>query len=163
MHGTAERTYDESRIDAGVTNGDPIPRGAAGNFSPFNPSGIPYVDASIDFRGDHPIINFGSDLTNVANWQVNSTWAQGNHIDADLDAVSANGRYTFEFAGFKALDFGVRQGKRDIDYDAYKYLAPISPAGLCGSETQRLYFFKDSGIRDFCTEDRWRECQRPPR
>lgn len=151
VHGKAERTYEESRIDAGVTRGDPIPRGAAGAFTPFNPTGVPYVDASVDLRGDHPVIGFGTDVTNIANWQVNSTWAQGNQIDADLDAVSANGRYTFEFAGFTALDFGARQGKRDIEYAAYRYLAPISPAGMCGSETQRVYYFKDSGIRDFCT------------
>jgi iron complex outermembrane recepter protein len=151
VHGDAERTYDESRLDAGVTAGDPIPRGAAGNFSSFNPRGLPFVDATIDFRGDHPVVSFPTDVTNVENWQVNSTWGQGNQIDAGLDAISATGRLSFDWAGFNALDFGLRRGERDIEYQAYRYLAPLSPAGLCATETQRLYFFKDSGIRDFCT------------
>jgi len=33
VHLAAKRTYDESRMDAGVTSGEPIPRGAAGNFT----------------------------------------------------------------------------------------------------------------------------------
>lgn len=151
VHGDAHRQYEESRIDAGVTQGDPIPRGAAGNVGPFNPTGLPYVDVAIDLRGDHPSMDFRTDVTNPANWQINSTWAQGNEIDAGLDAIAANGRYQLKWKSFSGLSFGLRQGKRDIDYDAYKYLAPISPAGMCASESQRLYFFKDSGIRDFCT------------
>jgi TonB-dependent receptor len=90
-------------------------------------------------------------VTNPASWQINSTWAQGNEIDAGLDTLAANGRYELKWRAFSALHFGLRHGERSFDYDAYKYLAPITPAGMCASETQRLYYFKDSGIVDFCT------------
>lgn len=90
VHGDAQRTYDEARADAAVTRGDQIPR-AGGVTQWANVNGLPTVDASVDLRGTYPAVNLATDVSNPDNWQLMSTWAQGNKIEAKMDALRADG------------------------------------------------------------------------
>src|SRR5690606_13586380 len=90
VHGKSERTYDEARADAVVTRGSQITR-ADGTTQWVNANGLESVDAAIDFRGRFPQLTMLTDVSNPDNWQLMSTWAQGNRIDATLDALRADG------------------------------------------------------------------------
>lgn len=158
VHGDAKRRYEESRADSLATTGGLVPRGAPAdcaatptpaNCVPANANGLDSVGAAIDFRGDFPGVNFLTDVSDPANWQLMSTWAQGNEIEAKLNALSADGEWDADWGVVRSIQFGVRQGKRDFEYDAYRYLAPVSP-GPCADPNQALYFFKDPLIIDSC-------------
>lgn len=149
VHGKSERTYDEARADAVITRGSQITR-ADGSTQYANANGLPSVDGVIDFRGEYPTLDMITDVTNPANWQLMSTWAQGNQMEATLDALRADGIFDFEGDHLRAFKFGVRYGERDYDYRAYRYLSPVSP-GACSDPNLALYYFKDPLITDPCT------------
>ena len=149
VHGSSERTYDEARADAVITRGSQITR-ADGTTQYSNANGLANVDAIIDWRGEYPQLDMVTDVTNPDNWQLMSTWAQGNRMKATLDAVRADGIFDFEDGVVSAFKFGVRYGERDYDYRSYRYLSPVSP-GPCADSNLALYYYKDPLITDACT------------
>ncbi|HET6395359.1 MAG TPA: TonB-dependent receptor [Pseudoxanthomonas sp.] len=149
VHGKSERTYDEARADAVVTRGSQITR-ADGTTQWANANGLESVDAAIDFRGRFPQLTMLTDVSNPDNWQLMSTWAQGNRIDATLDALRADGVFEFDDGAVRSFQFGLRYGERDYEYAAYRYLSPVSP-GPCANPDRALYYFKDPLITDACT------------
>ncbi len=150
VHGKSERVYDEARADSVVTRGDPITL-PDGTVRYANLNGLERIDASIDFRGGYPHVDMITDVTNPENWQLMSTWAQGNRMEASMDVLRADGTWEFQDSGvLQSLEFGVRHGERDYDYQAYRYLSPISP-GPCADPNLALYYFKDPLIVDSCT------------
>jgi TonB-dependent receptor len=149
VHGDSERTYDEARADSVVTLGDQITR-SDGTVRRANANGLDTVNAAIDFRGSYPALTMLTDVTNPENWQLMSTWAQGNKIDAGLDALRADGIFEFDDGVVSSFQFGVRYGQRDYKYDAYRYLSPVSP-GPCPDPNLALYYYKDPMITDTCT------------
>ncbi|MFT4247338.1 MAG: TonB-dependent receptor [Pseudomonas sp.] len=148
VHGSSERTYTEARADAVVTRGNLITR-ADGSTVWANANGLENVDASIDFRGQYPAVNLISDVTDPDNWQLMSTWAQGNHVKATMDAVRADGIFDFDSGVVRSFQFGLRYGERDFRYDAYRYLSPVS--GSCDDPQRALYYYKDPMIVDTCS------------
>ncbi|WP_454829187.1 TonB-dependent receptor [Pseudoxanthomonas wuyuanensis] len=149
VHGESERTYEEARADSVVTRGNQITL-PDGSTQWANANGLEWVDASVDFRGSYPAINMISDVSNPENWQLMSTWAQGNKMEASLDAFRADGVFEFQDGVVRSFQFGARYGERDFEYDAYRYLSPVSP-GPCSDPNLALYYFKDPLITDTCT------------
>ncbi|WP_149196074.1 TonB-dependent receptor [Luteimonas suaedae] len=149
VHGKSERQYDEARADAVATRGNQITR-SDGTTQWANANGLETVTATIDFRGEFPNVNMITDVSNPENWQLMSTWAQGNRIEANLDALSADGVFEFQNGVVRSFQFGARYGERDFQYDAYRYLSPVSP-GPCSDPNLALYYFKDPLIGDTCT------------
>lgn len=150
VHGSSERTYDEARADSVITRGAQITR-ADGTTQYSNANGLESVDAIIDWRGDYPSLQMITDVTDPSNWQLMSTWAQGNRMKATLDAVRADGIFDFQDGVVSAFKFGLRYGERDYDYKSYRYLSPVSPAGSCSDPNLSLYYYKDPLITDACT------------
>ncbi|CAD7384667.1 TonB-dependent receptor [Xanthomonas arboricola] len=148
VHGDAQRTYDEARVDAVVTRGDQITR-AGGVTQWANANGLPTVDASVDFRGTYPAVNLGTDVSNPDNWQLMSTWAQGNKIEATMDAFRADGTFEFDEGVVRGFQFGIRYGEREVKLDTYRYLSPVSTS--CADPNRSLYYFKDPLIVDTCS------------
>lgn len=149
VHGDSERRYTEARADSLVTRGSEITL-PDGSTVWANANGLESVSAAIDFRGRHPQLEMFTDVSDPANWQLMSTWAQGNRIKATLDAFRGDGVFEFEDGVVRSLQFGLRHGERDYDYTAYRYLSPVSP-GPCDPADRALYYFKDPLIVDACT------------
>lgn len=149
VHGKSERQYEEARADSVATRGNQITR-ADGSTQWANANGLETVTATVDFRGEFPAVDMISDVSNPQNWQLMSTWAQGNKIEANLDALRADGVFEFQDGIVRSFQFGARYGERDFQYDAYRYLSPVSP-GPCSDPNLGLYYFKDPLITDTCT------------
>ena len=149
VHGKSERQYDEARADSVATRGNEITR-SDGTTQWANANGLETVTATVDFRGEFPRVDMITDVSNPENWQLMSTWAQGNKIEANLDAFRADGVFEFQDGLVDSLQFGARYGERDFQYDAYRYLSPVSP-GPCTDPNLGLYYFKDPLITDTCT------------
>ncbi|NEL79821.1 MAG: TonB-dependent receptor, partial [Xanthomonas perforans] len=107
------------------------------------------VDASVDFRGTYPAVNLGTDVSNPDNWQLMSTWAQGNKIEATMDAFRADGTFEFDEGMVRGFQFGIRYGEREVKLDTYRYLSPVSTS--CADPNRSLYYFKDPLIVDTCS------------
>jgi iron complex outermembrane recepter protein len=148
VHGRSERTYTEARADAAVTRGNLITR-ADGSTVWANANGLETVDASVDFRGSYPSIDLLTDVSNPENWQLMSTWAQGNHVKATMDALRADGTFAFDDGVLRSFQFGLRYGERDFRYDTYRYLSPVSSS--CSDPQRALYYYKDPLITDTCS------------
>ncbi|KAF1686896.1 TonB-dependent receptor [Pseudoxanthomonas broegbernensis] len=150
VHGKSKRVYEEARADAVVSRGDPITL-PDGSTRYANINGLERIDASIDFRGAYPRVDMITDVTDPENWQLMSTWAQGNRMEATMDVFRGDGVWEFQDGGvLRSLQFGARYGERDYDYRAYKYLSPVSP-GPCADPNLALYYYKDPLIVDSCT------------
>ncbi|MFC3551993.1 TonB-dependent receptor [Lysobacter cavernae] len=150
VHGDSSRDYDEARADSLVSRGNMITL-PDGTTQWANANGLEAVDAAIDFRGEFPQLTMLTDVSNPQNWQLMSTWAQGNKMDAGLDAYRADATWEFmDDSVLKSVQFGARYGERDFEYDAYRYLSPVSP-GPCSDPNLALYYFKDPMVTDACT------------
>lgn len=162
VHADAKRDSVSSQADSKPETGNVLPRGIApqcqGNLDPNalppscnvlqNPTGFTAVNVGIDYTTKYPTLSFGTDVTNPANWELFSTWGYGDHRRAKTDAVRADGNFTFPGDGFfKTLDAGIRYNVRDVTVSEFKYLAPVTVAGVGTlSGPGDLYYFKDAGI-----------------
>lgn len=156
VHGDARRSSDSSQADSKPVTGPTITRGttAACQATPTpasctqlqNPAGFSLVNVGIDYTTKFPTLNFGTDVTNPANWILFSTWGYGDERKANTDAFRADGSYTV--GGFiKSIDAGIRYNIRDISVSEYKLEAPVTVDGLgLLDQPGDLYFFKDAGI-----------------
>jgi TonB-dependent receptor len=153
VHGNSRSQLDQSDIDAWGTRyqliaTSPLPTGVTCASTPTpanciygNPGSISNVLASVDFRNGYPSVNFGTDVTDPANYSLTSTWSYGNQQRATLDAYRADGQFDADWGVLKNIRMGARFGDRDVSNRAYRYLSPAGPNG-------DLYYYKDPGIAD---------------
>lgn len=158
VHANAKRDSQSSDADGKATLGSMITRGTtaacqnaptaapAGCMTYANPGGLPFVDVTADYRGKNPALAFGTDVTNPANYTLQSTWGFGDHRKNDFDAYRADGSY--EVGGLiKSIDFGGRYAVQNIVVENYKYLSPVNVPGLgLLNQPGDLYYFKDPQI-----------------
>ncbi|WP_206243948.1 TonB-dependent receptor [Novosphingobium terrae] len=155
VYGHAVRTSESSYVDAKPVTGSTVERGdtAACRDNPTsctqaaNPNGLPYVNAGINYANPGvPSLNFGTDVTNPANYNIMSTWAFGDRRVGTNNAFRADGSY--DLGGFfKSIDFGARYDKRSVDVENYRYLSPVTVPGLgLLNQPGDLYYFKDPEI-----------------
>ena len=155
-HGDARRDTDSTQADSKAVTGPTITRGTpaicrttpapASCTGPQNPAGFPLVNVGINYAANYPSLNFGTDVTNPANWILFSTWGYGDERRANTDAFRADANYTV--GGFiKSVDAGIRYSTRDVRVSEYKLLAPVTVDGLgLLDRPGDLYYYKDAGI-----------------
>ncbi|HEX8445571.1 MAG TPA: TonB-dependent receptor [Sphingomonas sp.] len=158
VHGDASRDSVSSQADSKPVTGSLITRGttaacqnapaaAPASCTTFaNAAGFPTVDIGIDYTTKFPTLAFGTDVTNPANYVLQSTWGFGDKRRAKTDAFRADGSYQFD--GFlRSVDFGARYNTRKVSVEEFKYLAPVTVDGLgLLNGPGDLYFFKDPQI-----------------
>jgi TonB-dependent receptor len=157
VHGDARNHLEHSEAGEVPNKDNIIPRGGPATCGPTpgptptgecqyaNPNGLDGVDASLDYRGAFPKINFMTDVTNPDNYTMISTWGDGIREHSTLDAYRADG--SFDTDGLipliKSIDFGARYGDHSIAHTEFKYLAPVAP-GL--DAPGDLYYYKDPTV-----------------
>ncbi len=144
--GVAEQTFSSADVDSLVNQRETIYRqNAAGAVvaQPANANGLPSVTSTINFAGDHPSVNFITDVSNPANWQAQSIWANGSDLNANLNVARGDVAYDIRFGNLKTIEAGVRYGQRILKFDPFNYETPHG-----GTGTNNLYYYNDSLIGD---------------
>lgn len=147
VHGTATSHYLGAAADSQPTINGYVPRGAPGDCTttPMSPSceannanGYQYIYATADLRGKVPNLNFITDIGNPNNYQLQSTWADGNNQRGSDDVFRVDAKYDVDRSFLSALKAGVRFSRRYSRLDNVRILSPIG-----GTDDDHLYFFKD--------------------
>ena len=147
VHGNATSHYLGAAVDSQPTINGYVPRGAPGDCTttPMSPScepnnahGYQYVYATADLRGNVPVLDFITDIGNPYNYQLQSTWADGNNQKGSDDVFRVDTKYAVDSSFLSAFKAGVRFSRRSSRLDNVRVLSPIGGAG-----DDHLYFFKD--------------------
>lgn len=109
-----------------------------------NQNGLPGpVVVSVQPNASYPQAQLITDVTNPANYQLQSSWANGSQTVAQINVGRADGSYDVNFGPLRTIDFGARYSDRSIKYTQFNYLSLEG-----GSGPNNEYYFHDSLISD---------------
>ncbi len=109
-----------------------------------NQNGLPGpIIVNVQPNGSYPQANFITDVSNPANYQLQSSWANGSQTVAQINVGRADGSYDVGWGPLKTIDFGARYSDRFIKYTQFNYLSLEG-----GTGPQNEYYFHDSLIGD---------------
>ena len=104
------------------------------------PSG---VLVNIQPSGAYPQLNYITNVSNPANYTMESIWGNGTHTYAQVNVVRADGQYDADLGILKTLEVGARYSERNVKFVAFNY-----EAGIGGDGPNNQYYFKDPLIKD---------------
>jgi TonB-dependent receptor len=119
--------------------------------------------ARFDISGDYPVFALsGSDLTNVANYQIGAATRNENHYEGDQYAGRFDVEFDIESPFLSGVNIGGRWARRSIDFQPIRFFNSTRQ-GQAASQTAGLFsparywgesFYKqDSLATDFLTVD----------
>ncbi|GAA0345897.1 TonB-dependent receptor [Bowmanella denitrificans] len=134
LHGEGQRETTHNIVQAFLTDGSRqnLFRNDGTGEIPVHPEGYSdLVPIERDFSGKHPQLKLPSLGGGMSDYAIVSTYSEENYYEeATLDVLRADGTYEFDTSHLRAVEFGVRKGKRDVTRDTYVLLAPINQDGL---------------------------------
>ena len=146
LHGDAGRSHTENVAHGYLTSGAQhgLLRNDGSGAEPANPRGYGPGDALVQFdrTGDYISLQFepgfGSDIN---QYNLVSTYSENNfQEDATLDVLRADAKYSFTSSDIASIDFGLRQGKRDVTRQTHILVAPFTTGDYSAD-----VMWKDSG------------------
>jgi iron complex outermembrane receptor protein len=133
-----------------------VPRSPGGAPVSVNPNGIPTTNnvvngvtqpsgvlVNVQPSGSYPQLNYITDVSNPANYTMESIWGNGSHTYAQVNVVRADGAYDADLGILKTVEIGARYSERNVKYVAFNY-----EAGIGGNGPNNQYYFKDPLIND---------------
>jgi TonB-dependent receptor len=116
----------------------------------FNSDGTPATQTAasgvlVNVRpsGNYPQLNYITNVSNPANYTMESIWGNGTHTYAQVNVVRADGTYEADLGILKSIDIGARYSERNVKFEAFNY-----EAGIGGNAPNNQYYFKDPLISD---------------
>lgn len=155
VHGTAHDSNTSGDIYTSPSVGDvvPLPNGTS---ALDNPPGVTSVRVMQDYSGKYPSLGFLDDITNPAQWIVESADATASKLGANLNVFRGDGTLHFDSGILDSFQFGARYEKQSETFNDYWYETPVTPSGGCANMTgpgprDAYYHYIDPRIVDACT------------
>lgn len=155
LHGNAHDSNTSGDIYTSPSVGDvvPLPNGTS---ALDNPAGVTSVRIMQDYSGKYPSLGFLDDVTNPAQWVVESADAVASRLDANLNVFRGDGVLHFNTGILDSFQFGARYEKQSETFNDYWYETPVTPAGGCANmqgpgPLDAYYHYLDPRIVDSCT------------
>lgn len=119
VRGKAEKTYEKAVFQQGTPEWYWVDEDGDGMDDPVEPFWV-----TVDYRDEYPSFLFDEDLSGTDRLNLFQGFGEGTEQEATLDVFRADGSYQFDIASFTSVDFGLRQGRRDVESQRFIYMTP---------------------------------------
>lgn len=119
IHAQAEKQYRKATFQQGTPAWLWVDEDGIPGKDPVAGYGV-----TVDYRGKYPSFSFMDDLSDSNLLKQYQGFAEGENTDAELNALRADVKFTFDQGWAESVEAGVRYGVREASHNKFFYVTP---------------------------------------